>query len=54
MNNFKYNWRGTAAEKWRYQDEDLENKYRQFILDQEKTDEKLIKEIKKHHEKLLE
>jgi hypothetical protein len=50
MNNYKYNWRGTAAEKWRYQDQELEDKYREFINEQEKTDMDLIEETRIHEE----
>ena len=52
MNNYKYNWKGSAAEKWRYQDTDLEDKYREFIKEREIKDVKLQKEIQLHELKL--
>jgi hypothetical protein len=41
MNNYKYNWRGDKAEKWRYQDTELEDKYREFMKEKEITDVRL-------------
>ena len=52
MNNYKYNWRGSAAEKWRYQDTDLEDKYRAVMKEREIKDVKLQKEIQLHELKL--
>jgi len=52
MNNYKYNWKGDKADKWRYQDEDLEDKYRDWMKEQETKDTALIKDIAEHEEKL--
>lgn len=52
MNNYKYNWRGDKAEKWRYQDTDLEDKYRAWMLEQEKKDVQLQREIQAHEDLL--
>jgi len=41
MNNYKYNWRGDKAEKWTYQNGELEDKYREFMKEREITEHRL-------------
>jgi len=54
MNNYKYNWKGTKAEKWRYQDPELEDKYREFMVEQELKDRDLMLDIAEHEDRLRE
>lgn len=50
MNNYKFNWKSSKVEKWRYQDDDLEDMYRDWMVEQEKKDEDLKKDIEHHIE----
>jgi len=41
MSKFKLNFSKAKVEKWRYQDEELETMYLDFIKEQEKKDDEL-------------